>query len=524
MLVKHIENNGGQVNYYRRAYPPHLRKHLGKTQHRVSLGKPDAPDFLSRYAKAAAQWAADVARAERLHSGEFDKLDAPRLAFLGKLFEVQWLQAEDASRKAGVEGWAEKVGNGWEWHLVDFQRWYAEADGDAAEEHWGRTARNLAEAQGLLLDPDDDQFRQLCMELNEAALRVSEVSLARLKGKAVPSPELPEPPSSTTKPKRSKVPLLDTFDLYTVSKGISKASYVQEWRRYLGTLTSFVGHDDLSRLTRDDVAGWRDHLLATPSASGKPRGHSTVKNNYLSPLKSTLSYAVQEKKLATNVAADVRVSVPKRVTTRQSSFYLSEAQAILSASLKPVTSNLSAPYVRARRWVPWLCAYSGARVNEIGQLRKEDIKNIDGFWVMNITPEAGTVKSREARLVPLHPHILDQGFLEMVEKQPDGPLFYDPVQKLEGSKSTRHRKKVGERLRDWVREEVGIIDPAIQPNHAWRHLFKTLCMDAEIDGRISDSITGHALDTEGQKYGHASLKAKSAALEKFPRFEIGVSD
>ncbi|MEC5293197.1 hypothetical protein, partial [Aurantimonas sp. C2-3-R2] len=33
----------------------------------------------------------------------------------------------------------------------------------------------------------------------------------------------------------------------------------------------------------------------------------------------------------------------------------------------------------SRRWVPWICAYTGARVNEITQLRRQDIKQIDGI-------------------------------------------------------------------------------------------------------------------------------------------------
>ena len=34
--------------------------------------------------------------------------------------------------------------------------------------------------------------------------------------------------------------------------------------------------------------------------------------------------------------------------------------------------------------------------------------------------------------------------------------------------ANRHAKKVGERLAEWVRGEVGIIDPNLQPNHGWR--------------------------------------------------------
>ncbi len=74
-------------------------------------------------------------------------------------------------------------------------------------------------------------------------------------------------------------------------------------------------------------------------------------------------------------------------------------------------------------------AYSGARVNEITQLRSEDIFELEGVTVMRITPDAGPVKAKVARIVPLHTHLVDQGFLEFVAAKGAGPLFYDPAKR-----------------------------------------------------------------------------------------------
>ena len=43
---------------------------------------------------------------------------------------------------------------------------------------------------------------------------------------------------------------------------------------------------------------------------------------------------------------------------------------------------------------------------------------------MKLTPEAGTIKTGEMRVVPLHEHIIAQGFLDMVKAVGKGPLFY----------------------------------------------------------------------------------------------------
>lgn len=45
----------------------------------------------------------------------------------------------------------------------------------------------------------------------------------------------------------------------------------------------------------------------------------------------------------------------------------------------------------AKRWVPWLCAFTGARVGEMIQIRKEDVRREGKLWMLHVTPEAGPV-------------------------------------------------------------------------------------------------------------------------------------
>jgi integrase len=245
-----------------------------------------------------------------------------------------------------------------------------------------------------------------------------------------------------------------------------------------------------------------------------------VRDKYITSVRAMLAWAVEEQKLSVNVAAAVTVRIPKKVKLRDRDFTAAEAKAILTATLEPASSKLSAWRARARRWIPWLCAYTGARVNEFSQLRGEDVQEIEGIWTVRITPEAGTVKAKEARIVPLHPHLIEQGFVEVVQAHGHGPLFYDPSLQRVQSDSNRHFKKVGERLAEWVRKEVGITDPGLQPNHAWRHTFKSMSYEAGIEERVADAIQGHAPSTTGRKYGKPGLKALSAAIEKVPRFDV----
>jgi integrase len=72
-----------------------------------------------------------------------------------------------------------------------------------------------------------------------------------------------------------------------------------------------------------------------------------------------------------------------------------------------------------RFWVPMLAAYTGARLNEITQLRVEDVVTVNGIACLSIADEheAQSLKSANARrLVPLHSALLEAGFLTYVEQ------------------------------------------------------------------------------------------------------------
>lgn len=315
------------------------------------------------------------------------------------------------------------------------------------------------------------------------------------------------------------VPLLVIFDAYAKEQGL-KPTTAYEWRRNINALVDFLGHDDATRIGVDDLDRWREKLLGEITKRGALRSPTTVKDKYFAALRATLNWAVEKRKLTDNVAKLIVIRVPKKVKLRERDFTSLEANSILAASLVPSTTAITNHLALARRWVPWLCAYTGARVNEITQLRGEDIAQIDGLWTMRITPEAGTQKVNEARIVPLHAHLIEQGFLAVAAAAKTAAIFYDPSLARKPGAESRYPKKVGERLAKWVRDDVGIKDKAIMPNHAWRHTFKTLTIDAEIPERVADAIQGHKPRSVGQTYGSVSLKAQAAAVAKLPRHDI----
>lgn len=549
ILVKHIQKHpSGRLNF-RRAFPPELRETVGRREHKAPLGREGSPGFLARYEQSAQAYDAIVGLAQRRLIGSFDALDAPLIAYLAEASRVECLEGDDAGRwdqeeralfksvradlaERGVhvrDRWEGKEADRWatkrqetiDWLFPHYLKLRASGDLDGIVEGWREEALELAEGRGYLIDPTGAAFPHLCRALNDAAISALEVAQERLDGRMVPTPPEPEPiaPVGHSAAKTATVPMLSTFDAYAAAQGITPGVR-EEWRRYIERLIEFLGHDDAARLTVGNVMDWRAKLLSEPSRKGTLRDPVTVRGKYITSLRAMLAWAVEERMLPVNVAANIVVRVPKKAKLRERDFTAEEARAILAATLEPPSPRLSAGYALARRWIPWLCAYTGGRVNEFSQIRGKDIQEIEDIWTVRITPEAGSVKAKEARVIPLHPHLIEQGFVDMVAVHGPGPLFYDPDKQRAPKDSNRHFKKVGERLAQWVRKDVGINDPAIQPNHAWRHTFKTLGYSVGMEERVADAIQGHAAKTVGRTYGRPPLKALAEAIAKLPRFDV----
>jgi integrase len=151
-------------------------------------------------------------------------------------------------------------------------------------------------------------------------------------------------------------------------------------------------------------------------------------------------------------------------------------------------------------------------------LRGVDIIEQGGIEAMKISPEAGTIKTGKARVVPLHEHLKAQGFLEFVKASGKGPLFYT-AGAVASDDPTNPKKpryvKTREHIATWVRS-LKISDPEVSPNHAWRHTFKAIGFRCGMSEKVIDAIVGHAPANVGRGYGEPTLADKARELAKFP--------
>ncbi len=283
-----------------------------------------------------------------------------------------------------------------------------------------------------------------------------------------------------------------------------KQATLDLWRSYTENFTRHVGHDDARTFTRSDLIKWKQHLL---DLGNSPK---TINDSKLAALKAIFRWAVDNELLPSNPAANVSIRRERKAGEKMLGFSREEAAIILMAAAKETNPVF--------RWVPLLCAQAGARVGEICQLRAEDIVCEEGIWCMAFRADAGSLKNANSeRIVPLHPHGLEAGFLEFVKCKGSGPLFYDPKRRRPGAKKPQP-KIVAKDVARWV-HSLGIkVGRKVRkdPNHAWRHFFKSAARDAGIPDSISQTITGHAPASVGQGYGETWLRTAAGAIRKLP--------
>lgn len=374
----------------------------------------------------------------------------------------------------------------------------------------------------------DEPSRFLLLEALAQALRDAFASRARqaagdyrpdANAERFPAWEKPEvEPEGRTAPASASVSLKGLVeDWWKEAQATGrKPSTHESYRNSMAALVAYLGHDDAGRLTPENVVGFKDHRLASINPrTNKPISAKTVKDSDLSGLKTVFGWAVTNRRMASNPAAGLTIKLGKPKKLRSKGFTDAEAVALLLAARAYKNPEERPRTAAAKRWVPWLCAYTGARVGELAQLRKQDLREEGGQWVIHITPEAGTVKTDEARDVVLHQHLVDEGFVQFVKDAPGGHLFLKVGKEGEVRGPLRGLKN---RLAEFARVQVP--DERVMPNHGWRHRLKTVARSVGIDSRIVDAIQGHAPRTAGDDYGDVTVEAMALAMAKFPRVKL----
>jgi integrase len=327
---------------------------------------------------------------------------------------------------------------------------------------------------------------------------------------------------------------------YTVQNADSLRYTVRRW-------TEFHGDQPLTKLTRAHLAEFDDAARDLPVAREwlkKPmraavaaakkgnldRVSYKVRERLITHLKALSAFALDKGALAVDPWAGYRIDKPKekvadRKAQKVAGFTPAEVKAILAhvaATAHPDTAD---------HWLPMLSAYSGARREELGQLRVEDVLTGGNIPALRITDEDEMQKVKNAhslRIIPVPPVCIERGFLDFVarRRQAGGTmLFLEPytdkrhvttLQEMEPDTRGRLTEIYGGRFSRKVLKPLGIKVKG-QAFHALRHSWTDSARRAKIDPEIRRLIAGRLNGedpTEAGYGGDTLLPEKLEALIK----------
>lgn len=228
-------------------------------------------------------------------------------------------------------------------------------------------------------------------------------------------------------------------------------------------------------------------------------------NKYLSRLSNLFSYAVSHGYMVTNPAGGLKVKLKSRPDEERNAYTTADLKRLfVFGDSESLNSETAKPYYK---WAPLIALFTGCRLEEICQLHLEDIRQEEGVLVFDINDkhEKKLKNLSSARLVPVHPQLIDAGLIQYVyelKARGEARLFPELHQRRDG---------YGQTVSKWFQRykvKCGIEEG--KTFHSFRHTFITHLKHKQVDPYMIHEIDGHTIESEtmgryGKRYTPAIL-------------------
>ncbi|HEV7268741.1 MAG TPA: DUF6538 domain-containing protein [Falsiroseomonas sp.] len=453
----------------RKAVPADLRDAVGKWELIETLGTKDpaeairlAPDVMKRLEARIAK-----ARASRLPGRPMSLREI--MAHCGEWYREQVALHE--SDPGSAEGW-DAVHD----ELVDqLQCEY----GTIYQPDFQPSQKDLSEARAYLAErgvsSDADSLWRFAYEFFHTKRRAFALLARRAEGDYSQDQQAARYPALPSKaPDAEQLKGEELLEAWAAERQPSRAT-LKTYRGTFRNIARILGFDDVRRITVEHVVRFKEARLR------EGRDPGTVADDIFAA-GAACGWAVKNRKLASNPFEGLAPKVSRRGPAPVAPYNDDDAVKTLQAARNEKGWL---------RWAPWLMCFSGARVSEIAALRRSHVRQEAGVWILDIRPtnERAGKNDIAQRMVPLHPAVIEEGFLYYVAALPsdsEGPLFPGIRPDPSGSRVVPATTKIGR----WMRTKVGITDPRKAPSHSWRHRMQDELRRVRALPEVVDALTG----------------------------------
>jgi len=341
---------------------------------------------------------------------------------------------------------------------------------------------------GVDAEPTSEDFRRLARAFLQAHAEVLRIAGRRRVGDYTVQPSDPlfasrpavivQPEPNKASPRLSEVvaAFVRAKERDGKWKPLTKKNSVNKLNLFVETLND----KPIDTVTRDDIRDWRDALVDLDLAPNTIRQHFKV-------VASMFLWAKDEGKAA--IDNPTRRLAPEGEENTREAFQPADLEKLFAS---PLFTGHWRPDRRERPgkclvkdskyWFPLIALHTGMRVEEIAKLKTADVREIDGVWCFNVY---ATKTDAGNRVIPIHPRLIELGFLDFRLGQHHERLWPELQQGSEGKFSQRF-------CQWWVgfRRHIGL-DREGLVFHSFRHTFAAALQQAGVQEAMVALLMGH---------------------------------
>lgn len=488
-MSKPVRRQGSAVYYARRAIPKDLREAYGRREIWKTLEVTDCEAAKPLERRQQIAWDEEFAAAR----ARLEQAAAPipkQGHSVTPAQRAEWERQRHDWERENEEYWAENDP-------------YPEYEDLTPEE---QKTRDAIEAAQKLWEQQQREERAAVREERraEALAKAEAVS----KEAATPAP----PPAPGT-------PLSALVDRWSKSQKNQKT--IDRMKQVVAWFEDDMGRVPVEEVTSDLVLNWSEKLLKRTTA--------TNARNKIANFNTLLRYAWRKARLIpSNPASGVSIDAKRDPEDDVQPFDLPALRAIFSSPIYTKDERPDAGAGEAAYWLPLLALYTGARLNELGQLRPSDILKLSYMDKLDGEQEAWCIRivadkkdglklknAWSARRVPIHSDLIRLGFITFVENARTAGHVRIPELRPDkyGHITANWSKWFGRYLRGTIK----VTDDRMR-FHSFRHAFKDYAREAEIPEDVNDAFTGHKGQAVARRYGSSlayPLRPMVSAMEEY---------
>lgn len=294
----------------------------------------------------------------------------------------------------------------------------------------------------------------------------------------------------------------------------SAPSTVKEMQRAVDRFIKVIGDRRIKAVSRRDLTAFSDKMREPGEVTSKGVSIPTT-NTTLSLLSALLGMAVRRNYIEHNPARGTQLKDIRRAREKRREFDAPALGAIFGSAIYATDERPDGGAGEAAYWLPLLALYTGARINELCQLHPGDVVE-EGYtnakgkarkaWVIRIEQDIAKGKrvktEASERRIPVHPDLVNLGFVKYAQSQADKPLIFDKLSM--GPNETRLAGNWGRWFARYMRKTCGVTDERMT-FHSFRHTFKHHMRQCQVAKDVNDALTGHETGDAADAYGGLSF-------------------